>query len=80
MSENNPEPTPTPTPDPTPTPEPTPVVADPHAGHAVYDTTLGRFVSEVYRGGKTNGKADADADAKRQRTATKGHTFTVKAV
>lgn len=80
----DPSPTPDPTPPPAPDPQPAPPaggeVVDPHAGFAVYDETLTRFVSEVFRDGKDNGKAAADADAKERRKTTKGHRFSVKSV
>jgi hypothetical protein len=53
--------------------------ADPHAGHAVYDETLTRYVSEVFRG--SSGEADANAKAKELRkSGPKGHKLTVRAV
>lgn len=54
------------------------VPTDPHAGHAVYDETLTRYVSEVYRG--TSGESDANAKAKQLRKSAKGHTITVRPV
>lgn len=53
--------------------------ADPHAGHAVYDDVLTRYVSEVFRG--TSGEADAKAKAAELKKAGgKGSKFTVRPV
>jgi hypothetical protein len=59
----------------TATDEPT----DPHAGHAVYDEILTRYVSPVYRG--ASGEADAKAKAAElKKAAGKGSKFTVRPV
>lgn len=80
-----------PEPDPAPEPEPDPAPAkrsrrtatdepaDPHAGHAVYDEILTRYVSQVYRG--ATGEADAKAKAAELKKAGgKGSKFTVRPV
>jgi hypothetical protein len=51
---------------------------DPHAGHAVYDETLTRYVSEVFRG--SSAESDAKAKAKELAKGAKGHKFTVRPV
>lgn len=81
------EPTP-PAPEPDPAPEPAPVKrtrraadepADPHAGHAVYDETLTRYVSEVFRGSSSEADAKSRA-AELKKSAGKGSKFTVRPV
>jgi hypothetical protein len=76
MSENAPQNAPQ-TPPTTPAPAPAEVGAAPgaepgHGGWAVYDETLGQFVSRVYR-------VQGDA-TKAQKGGPKGHTWKVRKV
>lgn len=83
-----PDPAPEPAPEPAPAPTPakparakrssTPAEVDPHAGHAVYNLTLQRFVGGVFRG--DSAEADATAEAKAEAKRVKGQVFEVRAV
>jgi hypothetical protein len=77
------------TPAPDPAPDPAPAKrsrrtaadepTDPHAGHAVYDEVLTRYVSQVYRGSSSEADAKAKA-AELKKAGGKGSKFTVRPV